>query len=88
MFSMMASLTGCVDIQIDGRKCAVFVARDITDRKRAEALESQNIYLQEEIGSRLRMDADSYQDHIQTARNELTVLYVPNAGSSGIADTV
>jgi formate hydrogenlyase transcriptional activator len=43
--------TGCVDIQIDGKKFAVFVARDITDRKRAEALESQNIYLREEIGS-------------------------------------
>ena len=26
-----------------------FIARDITDRKRAEELESQNVYLQEEL---------------------------------------
>ena len=43
--------TGMVDIKIDGRKFVVFVARDITDRKRAEALENQNIYLREEIRS-------------------------------------
>jgi len=42
---------GAVNIRIDGKRCAVFIARDITDRKRAAELESQNIYLQEELRS-------------------------------------
>ena len=41
--------TGLLGVQIDGRPAVVFIARDVTDRKRAEDLESQNIYLQEEI---------------------------------------
>jgi formate hydrogenlyase transcriptional activator len=41
--------TGPIDLESDGKKCAVFIARDITDRKRAEELEYQNIYLQEEL---------------------------------------
>jgi formate hydrogenlyase transcriptional activator len=43
--------TGIVNITFDKKKCIVFVVRDITDRKRAEELERQNIYLQEEIRS-------------------------------------
>jgi PAS domain S-box-containing protein len=41
--------TGLLGVQIDGRPAVAFIARDVTDRKRAEDLESQNIYLQEEI---------------------------------------
>ncbi|MCG3120824.1 MAG: Anaerobic nitric oxide reductase transcription regulator NorR [bacterium] len=36
-----------------GKSCVVFVARDITDRKHAEELQNQNIYLQEELRTRL-----------------------------------
>jgi transcriptional regulator with GAF, ATPase, and Fis domain len=41
--------TGLLGMQIDGGPAVVFIARDVTDRKRAEHLELQNIYLQEEI---------------------------------------
>ena len=41
--------TGLLGLEIDGRAPVAVIARDITDRKRAEELESQNIYLQEEI---------------------------------------
>jgi formate hydrogenlyase transcriptional activator len=41
--------TGLLGVVIDGRPAVAFIARDVTDRKRAEELESQNLYLQEEI---------------------------------------
>jgi PAS domain S-box-containing protein len=41
--------TGLLDAGLDGHPAVVFIARDITDRIRAEQLESQNIYLQEEL---------------------------------------
>jgi formate hydrogenlyase transcriptional activator len=41
--------TSLLHLQIDGRRSVVFMARDITDQKRAEVLESQNVYLQEEL---------------------------------------
>jgi formate hydrogenlyase transcriptional activator len=41
--------TGLLGVLVDGRPAVAFIARDVTDRKRAEELESQNIYLQEEI---------------------------------------
>jgi formate hydrogenlyase transcriptional activator len=41
--------TGLLGVQIDHRPAVAVIARDITDRKRAEELESQNIYLQEEL---------------------------------------
>jgi PAS domain S-box-containing protein len=41
--------TGLLGVMVDGRPAVAFIARDVTDRKRAEELESQNIYLQEEI---------------------------------------
>ena len=41
--------TSLLGVRIDGRPAVVFVARDITDKKRAQELESQNIYLQEEL---------------------------------------
>ncbi|MQA28210.1 MAG: PAS domain S-box protein [Luteitalea sp.] len=41
--------TGVLDVRIEDKLCIVFISRDITDRKRAEVLESQNIYLQEEL---------------------------------------
>jgi formate hydrogenlyase transcriptional activator len=41
--------TGLLGVRIDGRPAVVLVARDITDKKRAEELESQNIYLREEL---------------------------------------
>jgi PAS domain S-box-containing protein len=41
--------TGLLGVEIDGRPAVAFIARDVTDRKRAEELESQNVYLQEEI---------------------------------------
>jgi len=41
--------SGFLRLTIDGRRCIVFMARDITDKKRAEELESQNVYLQEEL---------------------------------------
>ncbi|MCI0691779.1 sigma 54-interacting transcriptional regulator [candidate division KSB1 bacterium] len=40
--------------EINGKKCIVWIARDITDRKRADELQSQNVYLQEELRSELR----------------------------------
>ena len=41
--------TGVLGVEFGGHPAVVFIARDITDRMRAEQLESQNIYLQEEI---------------------------------------
>jgi PAS domain S-box-containing protein len=41
--------TGLLGVLVDGRPAVTFIARDVTDRKRAEELESQNIYLREEI---------------------------------------
>jgi len=41
--------TGMLGVLVDGRPAVAFMARDVTDRKRAEELESQNIYLREEI---------------------------------------
>jgi formate hydrogenlyase transcriptional activator len=36
-------------LEIDGKPAVTFIARDITDRRRAEELQSQNVYLQEEL---------------------------------------
>ncbi|WP_373498507.1 sigma 54-interacting transcriptional regulator [Desulfococcus sp.] len=47
---------------IDGRPCIVWIARDITARKRAEDLQSQNVYLQEELTKELH-----YSDIIGTS---------------------
>jgi PAS domain S-box-containing protein len=41
--------TGYLPLPLDGKRCVVFMARDITEQKRAEELESQNVYLQEEL---------------------------------------
>ena len=41
--------TGLLGVEINGDPAVTFIARDITDRKRAEELESQNVYLQEEL---------------------------------------
>jgi PAS domain S-box-containing protein len=41
--------TGLLGVLVDGHPAVTFIARDVTDRKRAEELESQNIYLREEI---------------------------------------
>jgi PAS domain S-box-containing protein len=41
--------TGLLGVLVDGHPAVAFIARDVTDRKRAEELESQNIYLREEI---------------------------------------
>ena len=41
--------TGAMGLEIDGHPAVTFIARDITDRRRAEELESQNVYLQEEL---------------------------------------
>jgi PAS domain S-box-containing protein len=41
--------TGVLGVLVDGHPAVTFIARDVTDRKRAEELESQNIYLREEI---------------------------------------
>jgi len=41
--------TGVLGMEIDGKPAVTFIARDITDRRRAEELESQNVYLQEEL---------------------------------------
>jgi len=45
--------TGPMNLRIGGKRCGVFIARDITDRKQAEKLKSQNLYLQEELKSEL-----------------------------------
>ena len=41
--------TGLLGVEINGDPAVAFIARDITDRKRAEELQSQNVYLQEEL---------------------------------------
>jgi PAS domain S-box-containing protein len=41
--------TGVLGLEIDGQPAVTVIARDITDRRRAEELESQNVYLQEEL---------------------------------------
>jgi transcriptional regulator with GAF, ATPase, and Fis domain len=41
--------TGVLGLEIDGQPAVTFIARDITDRRRAEELESQNVYLQQEL---------------------------------------
>ncbi len=46
--------TAPLPLKIDGKNCTVFIARDITDRKRADDLQNQNLYLQEELRSEMR----------------------------------
>jgi formate hydrogenlyase transcriptional activator len=41
--------TGLTRLEFDGQPAVTFIARDITDRRRAAELQSQNIYLQEEL---------------------------------------
>ena len=41
--------TGVMGLEIGGQPAVTFIARDITDRRRAEELQSQNVYLQEEL---------------------------------------
>jgi PAS domain S-box-containing protein len=43
--------TGVMDLEIGGQPAVAFIARDITDRRRAEELQSQNVYLQEELST-------------------------------------
>jgi formate hydrogenlyase transcriptional activator len=43
--------TAVIPAPLQGRQCVVFVARDITDRKRAEELENQVLWLREELKS-------------------------------------
>ena len=45
--------TAAMDQQIDGRNCVVWIARDITDQKRAEDLARQKVYLEEQLLSEL-----------------------------------
>jgi PAS domain S-box-containing protein len=63
---------------IDGRKCLVLIARDITERKRAEHLHNQNIYLQEELTREL-----VYGDIVGTSAAMRTVFESINV----VADT-
>jgi PAS domain S-box-containing protein len=41
--------TGVLGVEIENHPAVAFIVRDITDKKRAEELESQNIYLREEL---------------------------------------
>ena len=41
--------TGLLGVEIEGHPAVAVIVRDITDKKRAEELESQNLYLQEEL---------------------------------------
>ena len=41
--------TAVLPVDITEKRCVVFTARDISDTKRAEELESQNVYLREEL---------------------------------------
>ena len=41
--------TGLLGVAIENHPAVAFIVRDITDKKRAEELESQNIYLREEL---------------------------------------
>jgi formate hydrogenlyase transcriptional activator len=41
--------TAVLPVDLTEKRCVVFTARDITDTKRAEELESQNVYLREEL---------------------------------------
>ena len=41
--------TGLLGVEIENHPAVAFIVRDITDKKRAEELESQNIYLREEL---------------------------------------
>jgi PAS domain S-box-containing protein len=41
--------TAVLPVDISEKRCVIFTARDISDTKRAEELESQNVYLREEL---------------------------------------
>ena len=41
--------TAVLPVDLTEKRCIVFTARDITDTKRAEELETQNVYLREEL---------------------------------------
>ena len=41
--------TGLLGVEIEDHRAVAFIVRDITDKKRAEELESQNTYLREEL---------------------------------------
>ena len=49
--------TGLLGVEIENRRAVAFIVRDITDKKRAEELESQNIYLREELKVEQRFGA-------------------------------
>ena len=49
--------TGLLGVELENRRAVAFIVRDITDKKRAEELESQNIYLREALKVEQRFGA-------------------------------
>ncbi|MBD3274995.1 MAG: PAS domain-containing protein [Candidatus Marinimicrobia bacterium] len=82
--------TGPMHLAINGNRCGIFIARDVTDRKRKEELQEQNIYLQEELliarnYGEIIGDSDAMLDvfkHIDmVAETDSTVLLLGETGT-------
>lgn len=82
--------TGPMNLTIGEKRCGIFIARDVTDRKRKEELQEQNIYLQEELLNARNYgeiigDSDAMLDvfkHIDmVAQTDSTVLLLGETGT-------
>lgn len=82
--------TGPMDILVKGKRCGVFIARDITDRKQAEVLKCQNLHLEEELKTELSYGEiigessamkEVYKNMQMVAGTDTTVLLLGETGT-------